>query len=321
MKKPTIYLLTICSFFLSVTNTYCQRPSNAQVDSIKYWCSQKDGIKEVEKILDKFNREGRKLQAAALKISYEELLSIDAETQCKLLNNELETTNFTFDTSGRRKFKYYNWYNCQAKWDGSCEADEDLILPAGWQVCSIEYNITSKRGNADNPEFTPINYYEGDSEYPYRFRGYHMKLRSSGNNEFLNRVGANIALSDIAIIAIPSNFTNEDRYKLGCVMPKYPVSKPKISTAEETDKSNETDVEVIPNWSYDIKKVGDKIHVSWKSRPYSRLIRVHSTRNFNPYKENLYNKNNIIILDVNQWCEMKLPQGWSYMSGADNRQN
>lgn len=222
---------------LSVSKGFTQQLSTSQMDSIKYWCSQPNGIEQIKKIIDKPLAEGRKYQAAALKISYDEALTRDAEIQCEFLNkNPSEITSFTFDTTGKQVFNFFNWYECKSDWDNSCEGDEDLILPAGWQACSCLYNVTSQRGNADDPVITPIQWYEGDSEYPYRFRGYRIKLRSSGNNEFLNRVGANISLSNVRIIAIPSSYTNEDRYRLGCDMPVYPVTKPKIEPTKENTK-------------------------------------------------------------------------------------
>ena len=260
--KRTIYL-TLLLLLLSLSNGFSQQLSKSQNDSIKYWCSQPNGIEKVKIIVDKVFGVGLRYQAAALKINYDEALTEEAESQCGISKiNPSEITSFTFDTTGKRAFKFYEWYECKSDWDNSCEGDEDLILPAGWQVCSCLYNVTSQRGNADNPIITPIQWYEGDSEYPYRFRGYHIKLRSSGNNEFLNRVGANISLSDVRIIAIPSSFTNEDRYKLGCDMPVYPIAKPKVEpTKDDTEPTKIIKAEYVyssQKCSYDVYK-GDGI--------------------------------------------------------------
>lgn len=255
----TIYL-TLLFLIFSVTNGISQQISQNQQDSIKYWCSKTNGIENVKKIIDKINKQDRGIQAALLKKTYDEILTIDAESWCaRLSKNPPKTIGFTYDTTGRRTFEFYSSYECESNWNGSCEGDEDLILPARWQACSCLYNVTSQRGNADSPVVTPIQWYEGDSEYPNRFRGYRIKLRSSGNNELLNRVGANISLSNVRIIAIPSDFTNEDRYKLGCDMPIYPAIKPnKTSTKVDIEPAKTIKAEYI----YSSKKCSYNVYTA-----------------------------------------------------------
>lgn len=107
---------------------------------------------------------------------------------------------------------------CDVKWDQSCSASKLLDAPPGWQVCKVLYTVSNNRGKTEL-KVEPAEYYTNDPEDPDRFRAYTVAMSAKGNGNRFNRRSANLTLTQVGIRIIPAEYTNQDRYRLGCTLP------------------------------------------------------------------------------------------------------
>ena len=120
-----------------------------------------------------------------------------------------------------KHFAYTRKYDdCDLKsdWNGSHTFKHEFVAPPGYVMCNVTWRIAGKRGNYTLPKLTPTHIFHWESVPSKRYRGLKMTARTDGNNEILNRVGANLKIRDIEMSYVPAEYTTEQRAQCGCYM-------------------------------------------------------------------------------------------------------
>ena len=142
----------------------------------------------------------------------------------KLQAEELErNAKVTIDAVTRRPYTWdwiaYNYYNCSADWNQTCQGTLKIEAPAGWQACKALYSVSGGRNSRSS--VTPDNWYTNDPESPDRFRAYNFYIFAQGSGNIFDRWGSNLNMSNLGLRLIAAEARNRDRYIAGCDMPSH----------------------------------------------------------------------------------------------------
>lgn len=238
MKLKVILIVFISVLFVQNARAQIVEYDEAE---LKELCSTEEGRQKILNSLEEHYVQDIRLSAYALGLDPDEQVRKKIDQICQQSPQPApDTGSFQFDPNSSSgaidevviPIAYtFTDVKCNVKWNEYCDNTWNLQVPPGWQACRLEYSVVSDRGNT-KLEVNPAFWFEGDSLNPDRFRGYTIRLRADGNNEFLNRVGARIHLTNLRIIALPARHDNGDRYQASCEMPINPKNQKPLPTVK-----------------------------------------------------------------------------------------